>query len=215
MAAGPAGAGTAAGGAVIVVTDIRKIVLQLSAFYDFTGKNVVAVGAGGGQLVEYARPARHVVAVDRDRAALDRLAARLRESGLADTFTLVYGDFLDVSPRGDVVVLEFCLHQIGDQGRALVHARGLAPDVVVIDHAPGSAWEWYAGEDGMVEAGWKAVEGLSIRRQETVEAWQRFIDYAALEARLAGQGPVSRERIAARRGERAISIPMPYRLALL
>jgi len=198
-----------------VVTDVRQIVLELSAFYDFTGKTVIAVGAGGGQLVEYARPARRVIAIDRDTAALDRLAARLPACGLADKFRLVAGDLLDVRPSGDVVVLEFCLHQMADPERALAHARELAPDVLVIDHAPGSLWEWYAAEDSSVEAGWKAAERGLIRRQETVEAWQRFPDYAALEAKLAPQGPASLERINARRGETAISIPMPYRLALL
>jgi len=198
-----------------VVTDIRQIVLNLSAFYDFTGKIVVAVGAGGGQLVEYARPARQVIAVDRDATALERLAARLPECGLVDKVTLVAGDLLDVRPGGDVVVFEFCLHQMADPGRVLAHARELAPDVLVIDHAPGSLWEWYAAEDSKVEAGWRAVERDVIRREQSVEAWQHFPDFAALEAKLAPQGPGSLERIDPLRGDRAISIPMPYRLALL
>jgi hypothetical protein len=199
----------------IVATDIGQIVLNLSAFYEFAGKTVVAVGAGGGQLVEYARPARQVIAIDRDRAALERLAARLHEFGLTDKFSLVASDLLDARPRGDVVLFEFCLHEMADPKRALAHARELAPDVLVIDHAPGSLWEWYAAEDGQVEAGWKAVERAKVRRQQSVEPWQLFPDYAALEARLALQGPVSLERIGRHRGESAIAIPMPYRLALL
>lgn len=198
-----------------MATDILQIVLNLSAFYDFTGKTVVAVGAGGGQLVEYARPARRVIAIDRDAAALEQLDARLAECGLADKFTLVARDLLDVRPFGDVVLFEFCLHEMAEPERALAHARELAPDVLVIDHAPGSLWEWYAAEDGKAETGWKAVERGKIRRQQSVEAWQRFPDYAALEAKLAPQGPVSLERIDRHRGESAISIPMPYRLALL
>jgi predicted RNA methylase len=196
-------------------TDVRQIVADLRAFYDFSGRTVVAVGAGGGQLVEYARPARQVIAVDRDPAALGRLLLRLRECGMADKFTLVAKDLLDVHARADVVLFEFCLHETAEPGRALAHARALAPDVVVIDHAPGSRWSWYAAEDRGVEACWRAVERAVIRTETTAEAYQRFSHHAALRAKLAAQGPASRERIADLRGRRAITIPMPYRLALV
>jgi len=176
---------------------------------------VVDVGAGGGQLVEYARPARRVIAVDRDGAAMERLAARVRECGLADTFTLVTSDFLAVRPLGDVVLFEFCLHEMVAPERALGHARELAPDVLVIDHAPVSRWSWYAAEEEQMEAAWKAVERGPIRRQQDVEGFQHFNDYAELEAKLASQGPKSLERIGPLSGQKAISIPMPYRLALL
>lgn len=52
-----------------MATDLSAIVRNLTAFYDFAGKTVVAVGAGGGQLAESARSMRHVVAVDRDPSA--------------------------------------------------------------------------------------------------------------------------------------------------
>ncbi len=198
-----------------MATNIPQIVANLAAFYDFSDKTVVSVGAGGGQLVEYARPARRVIAVDQDEAAMRRLAARLRECGLVDRFTLVTGDFLAVRPSGDVVLFEFSLHEMAEPERALSHARELAPDVLVIDHAPVSRWSWYAAEEGSVEAAWKAVERESIRRQENVEGFQSFHDYAELEAKLAPQGPKSLERIGIHRGKKAISIPMPYRLALL
>jgi len=48
-----------------MAADVRAIVANLAEFYDFGSKVVVDVGAGGGQLVEFARPARRVVAVDR------------------------------------------------------------------------------------------------------------------------------------------------------
>jgi len=84
-----------------------------------------------------------------------------------------------------------------------------------MDHAAGSPWSWHAAEDRMVEAGWAAVKRGPIRKQKAVDALQRFPVYAALEARLAGQGPTSLERIGALRGRVDIAIPMPYRLALL
>jgi SAM-dependent methyltransferase len=190
-------------------------VADLEAFYDFRGRTVVAVGAGGGQLVEYLRHAGEVIAVDRDREALERLEGRLAERGLARRSRLVAKELLDFHIPGDVVVFEFCLHLMDEPERALAHARGLAPDVVVIDHAPGSRWSWYAAEDPGVEACWKAVQRAGIRTQTTAEAYQRFSNYAALKAKLASQGPQSRERVVAFRRQRAIMIPMPYRLALL
>jgi ubiquinone/menaquinone biosynthesis C-methylase UbiE len=198
-----------------VATDLSQIVTNLREFYDLADKTVVAVGAGGGQLVEYTRTVRQVIAVDRDAAAIERLAARARDSGLAEKFTLVTSDFLDTEPCGDVVLFEFCLHQMAEPERALEHARPLAPDVVVLDHAPHSEWSWCAAEEAMVAAAWRAVGGRAVRRQRDVEAVQRFADFAELESRLSGQGPESRGRIEKYRGQTAISIPMPYRLALL
>ncbi len=197
-----------------MATDIGQIVTNILAFYDLADKTAVVVGAGDGQLIEYTRPSRHVIAVDQDEAAVGRLAARASETGLAEHFTFVTSDFLDVGPRGDVVFFEFCLHLMTDPERALAHAAELAAEVVVVGHAPGSRWSWYAAEDLGVEAAWRAAEGR-IRRRRDVEAFQHFGDYAELEARLANQGSESLARISPLRGQTAIAIPMPYRLALL
>jgi len=198
-----------------VATDLDAIVRNLSAFYDFTGKTVVAVGAGGGQLAEYARAARDVIAVDPDEAALGRLLVAARARGLAGKFTLVPCDLFAARPRGDVVFFEFSLHEISDPERALDHAAQLAPDVLVIDHAPGSPWEWCAAEERGVEACWTVIARAAVRRQLDHEAFQHFDEYAELEAKMARQGPKSLERIGSYRGQTAISIAMPYRLALL
>jgi ubiquinone/menaquinone biosynthesis C-methylase UbiE len=198
-----------------VATDLSKIVANLTAFYDLADKIVVSVGAGGGQLVEYARPVRQLIAVDRDEAAIERLAARARDSGLSNKFTLVTSDFLDTQPHGDVVLFEFCLHQMAEPDRALEHASRLAPDLVVLDHAPHSEWSWCAAEEEIVAAAWRAVASRTVRRQQDYDATQQFTDFAELEARLSQQGPESRGRIERSRGQTAISIPMPYRLALL
>lgn len=198
-----------------MATDLEEIVRELASFYDVTDKKLVVIGAGGGQLLEFARPARQVIAVDKDSAALAQLAARLQDCGFAHKFALVQGDVADVSEPGDAVVLEFCLHEMPDPDRALDHIRAWAPDLLVVDHAAGSPWSWCAAEDRQVEAAWRAVEHRMIRRQHAVQGEQRFPDHAALAARLASQGPLSAERIAVYRGRAPIMIPMPYRLALL
>ena len=99
--------------------------------------------------------------------------------------------------------------------RDLEKAGTLAPDILVIDHAPGSPWEWYAAEEGGGEAAWAAVGRAGVRRTRDVEGVQCFRDLAELRDRFADLGPASHERIEAFRGTRPIAIPMPYRLALL
>jgi len=51
-----------------VATDIAKGIANLTSVYDFDGKTVVHVGAGGGQFIAYAATARHVLAIDPDAA---------------------------------------------------------------------------------------------------------------------------------------------------
>lgn len=58
-------------------------------------------------------------------------------------------------------------------------------------------------------------KSIPIARRHDVFAFQRFRDFAELDARLAGQGPLARARIDALRGERPVVIPMPYRLVRL
>ena len=198
-----------------MVTDCEGIVRNLTGFYDFADKRIVAVGAGGGQFSEYARRARHVVAVDFDPAACSRLREVARKVGLERKFTILETDFLAVRAAGDLVLFEFCLHQMPDPRMALAHASRLAREIVVIDHAPGSSWEWYAGEERKVETAWSGVAEAGPLRTEDFSAVQRFENFAALEERFASQGATSASRIASLRGLRPIEISMPYRLALL
>jgi hypothetical protein len=100
-------------------------------------------------------------------------------------------------------------------GRALDRARRLARDVVVIDHAPESRWSWFDAEEREIERCWTAVGAFPIARRHDAIAFQRFREFAELDARLAGQGPLSRGRVALLRGQEPIVIPMPYRLVLL
>jgi hypothetical protein len=196
-----------------VATDLPAIVRNLGAFYPFDGRTVVAVGAGGGRLIGYARGARHLVAVDPDRAAMHRLASAAKPLGLGERLTLLDEDWLDARATGDVVLFEFCLHAMRDPGLALDRAREAAPDVVVLDHAPGSPWEWLAAEDGAVDAAWAAAEARGIARSVEVLALQRFEDFDKLEARLKGQGAECHRRLVPWRGRGPIEIEMPYRIA--
>jgi tRNA G37 N-methylase Trm5 len=198
-----------------MAADYRKMVADLLAFYDFEDKTVLSVGAGGGQLIEYGRPARRVLALDRDAPALDRLRENLRTAGLEDKFEPILGDFFTVELKADVVLFEFSLHEMADPGAALERARRLAPAVVVFDHGPGSLWSYMAAEEHKVVAAWAAVCRCPVRKTRIHEGAQIFAAFEDLHDKVKGQGETSLARIEPYRGQAGIRIPFTYGLALI
>ena len=198
-----------------MVVDRSRLTANLTRFYDFKGKSVVYVGAGRGQLLGPASGVNRVVAVDSDAESLDgfRSEAKTKWAGIPIKF--VPRDFETVNLKGDVVYLEFCLHEMPDPRRALDHAHSLAPDIVVIDHLPKSEWIFYGAEEAHVLRSTKAAESFGIRRREKFTAQQKFKDYEELKARLTEQGEVALRRVLALKGTRDIRIPMDYGLYLL
>ncbi len=196
-------------------TDYGTLVAELLAFYDFRGKTVIDVGAGGGQLVAYGRAAGHVLALDNDAQALGKLGERLRLEKLEDRFTPILEDFYKVDLEADAVLFEFSLHEMPDPGAAVARALGMAPDVVVFDHRPGSEWSYLGAEEEKVAASWAALARFPVTRQQEYENVQSFGDFAELYERVRGQGGTSLARIEKFRGQRGIRIPMTYGLALV
>jgi tRNA A58 N-methylase Trm61 len=196
-------------------TDISQILANLTSFYSFRDKRVVHVGVGAGNLLGYASLAQSVYAVDSDSSVTALLQSRVATEGLESTVSVVTRDFFEFVVPSDVVLLEFCLHEMKEPERALRHARSLASDVVVIDHLQESKWLWYADEtEGAVKA-WAAISAGGPRKTQSYEALQRFDDYGSLQERFAALGSKSRERIVELAGQAAITIPMPYGIALL
>ncbi len=198
-----------------MATDIEAIIRNIEAHYDFTGKSVIDVGAGGGQFVSYAARARKVLAVDPDADAVERLKGAIRQKGLEDRFTVLHADFMTVSARADVVFFGFCLHEIADPRAALRHARSLAPEILVADHAPGSKWTWYMCEAEKVQRSWAAAEEFRLAVDRNFSGAQRFHDYAELFAKVGSLGEPVIRRIEESRDRRDFTIDMPYRVALL
>lgn len=198
-----------------MATDYPKLIANLLAFFDFKGKTVIDVGAGGGQLIEYGRTAGKVLALDYDAQAMETLREKLNIAGLADKFETILGDFYRMELEADVVLFEFSLHEMKDPGAAVEHARSMAPAVVVFDHGPGSEWSYFAAEDDKVAASWAALSRFPLKKKEIHEAVQFFNNYDELHQKVKSQGETSLARIERFKGQAGIRIPMSYGLALI
>ena len=198
-----------------MAADIAAIIRSIESCYDFTGKSVIHVGAGGGQFIGYAGKTRKVLGVDPDPAAVERLKQAVREKGLEDRFSALQGDILTLTARADVVFFEFCLHEIVDPRAALRHVRTLAPETLIVDPAPGSTWAWYLCEAEKAQRGWSAAEESRLALDKRFEGVQRFHDHAELLAKVQVLGECVIRRIEEFRDRRDFTIDMPYRVALL
>jgi SAM-dependent methyltransferase len=198
-----------------MATDIAKVLANLTSFYDFRNKSVVHVGAGGGQFIGYASDARHVLAVDPDANALEPLRAAIEKLGLGDRFTIRQARFESLSDPADVVFFEFCLHEMDDPEAALRHARTLAPETLVIDHAPESRWAWHTAETEKAARSWAAVERAGVSADQVFVGRQVFADVDALVTRVASLGEPAMSRARALGRATGIDIEMIYRVALL
>jgi tRNA G37 N-methylase Trm5 len=198
-----------------LATDYSKLSENLSRFYDFTGKMVLFVGAGGRQLLDPATPAKKLIAIDKDVEALRQLKDNIVAEGLQDSVEVAGVSFEEVTLRADAVYFEFCLHEMADPEKALIHAKSFASDVVVYDHSPGSEWIYYGAEEDKVARSCAVMERFGIRRRAACRAEQRFTSYAELLAKVQPQGPVAIGRAQRFAGVTDIVIPMNYELNLL
>ena len=198
-----------------MAADYPRMIRELLAFYDLTAKTVLAVGGGGGQLIGYGRSAGRVLALDVDRAALDKLRENVRLAGLEDKYEPVLGDFFEIELKADVVLFEFSLHEMADPGAAVARALAMAPDVVVFDHWPGSRWAFYTAEDEKIAASWASLGRFPVAKTASYEGTQSFVDYGPLEDKVRHLGEPAMSRIMAFKDKTDIRIPMTYGLALI
>lgn len=198
-----------------MATDYAKLTENLCRFYDFADKVVLYIGAAGRQLLDPATRTRKLIAIDKDISALQELKANIVAQGLQNSVEVVGASFDEVTLRGDAVYFEFCLHEMDDPERTLVHAKSLAPDIVVYDHSPGSEWIYYGAEEDKVAHSFAVMERFGIRRRQTFQADQRFRNYGELLAKVSPQGPLAMERVQRFAGATNIVIPMSYELNLL
>lgn len=198
-----------------MATDIKAIVNNLVGFYDFNDKNILSVGAGGGQLIEYGRRAKKVFAVDNDESAIERLKVSVSAKGLDHKFETIHDDFFNVNKKVDVVLFEFCLHEIPDANKALKHAKSLSDEVLVFDHWKESEWAFYVDETEKVEECWSTIEKHGLKRFEIYNTLQLFSDYDELYNKVSVMGETSISRIEKFKAINNIEIPMSYVIAEL
>jgi len=198
-----------------LATDYAKLTENLRLFYDFAGKVVLFIGAAGRQLLDPATRTKKLIAIDKDVDALQELRANIVARGLQDSVEVVGTSFEDVTLHGDVVYFEFCLHEMDDPEKALIHAKSRAPDIVVYDHSPGSEWIYYGAEENKVSRSSAVMTRFGIRQRRTFHAEQRFESHAELLAKVRPQGSLAIERAQRFVGVTNIIIPMDYELNLL
>jgi ubiquinone/menaquinone biosynthesis C-methylase UbiE len=199
-----------------VATDLSAVVRNVLGFCDLAGKAVISIGAGGGQLLELARDARSLLAVDIDPAGLEQTRARAGAIGLGPRFSSLCADVTTLSGmHGDVVLFEFSLHEVADPVAALAVAQRLAAEVVVLDHDRDSPWAFVVDEVAKVEQSWRAVLALSPLSSALFLGEQRFADVDELRARVASQGERALARAATYAGRAPVTIPFSYAVAAL
>jgi tRNA A58 N-methylase Trm61 len=198
-----------------MATDIKKIINSLLEFYDFGNQVIISVGAGGGQFIEYARPSRKVIAIDKDDEALKMLEENLKTAQLSDKFTLIHSDFLQVEQKGNVVMFEFCLHEMKSPKAAIEHALLMAPDVLVCDHWLDSQWAYVVDEQEKVASSWQAIQSYALKRFQRYETIQSFKDYDEVYQKVKVQGAHAISRISQYKDRKDFTIPMTYAFALI
>ena len=198
-----------------MATDIKRIISNLLEFYEFSNQTIISVGAGGGQFVEYGRTAKSVIAIDSDSEALARLSESLTKANLAEKFTLIHSDFYQVNLKADVVIFEFCLHEMSDPAKAIRHAQSMAPTVLITDHGTDSEWAYIVDEREKVANSWAAVNQFPAKSIRQYGAIQAFHDYNELYNRVSIQGENTISRIAKFKEQQDITIPMTYAFAQL
>jgi len=192
--------------------DLNYITNSILSFYDFKGKDIVHVGAGGGQLIAYSHIAREIRAIDRNTQAVEVLEERIRAEGLEHKVFAIECDFMDYKAKADVVFFEFCLHEMEDPIAALKHAKEMYAHVVILDHAADSKWSWYALEEKKLAKSWKAIDKFEVFKKEEFTVYQEYDTYDDLALKLSVLGDQSLKRIKELEGCKSISIPMPFTL---
>jgi ubiquinone/menaquinone biosynthesis C-methylase UbiE len=199
----------------VMAADYKQMEQNFRQFYDFSGKTVVGVGAGGGPFTDLVCESRKLIVIDKDPAAIRQWEARVAAGGLQDRVEVVQADFCATSPRGDVVYFEFCLHEMDDPRQTLRHALTLAPEVLVFDHLPDSEWAFQGAEEDKVRRSTDALADFNWVRQQAFRSEQRFENYQQLLDKVSPQGTLALQRAERYRDVAEITIPMTYGLSLL
>ncbi len=198
-----------------MATDVKKIIDNLLKFYDFDNQIIISIGAGGGQFIEYGPNSRQVIAIDNDDEALKKLANTLLNLQYKDKFTLINSDFYEVNKKGDVVLFEFCLHEMKNAETAINHALMMAPNILIADHWPYSEWAYIVDEQEKVINSWEALKKFKFKKVQQYDTVQFFSDYEELFLKVKVQGENSIKRIARYKDKNNFTIPMSYGFALI
>lgn len=198
-----------------MAVNLEEIIDNLLGFYDFKDKTVISIGAGGGQFYEYAFKTKRVIAVDNDKGALENLKESIRKENLFDKFRFIHADFYSVKEKADLLMFDFCLHEIPNPKKAIQFALTMSSDILINDHWVDSEWAYIVNEEEKVRKSWAAIEKFKIRKKTRYDTFQFFRNYKELFDKVKGQGDNSISRIKKYQEEKDIIIPMSYGMVLI
>lgn len=190
--------------------DTSFITESILSFYDFSNKDVIHVGAGGGKLIAYSHIARRIKALDNNPVAIELLEKCAKKEGLEHKLFAIEGDFMNFKGHADVVFFEFCLHEMEDAFAAIKHAKNMFADIIILDHSPDSKWAYYALEEKKTSKSWSAIEKFDVKKMTSYSIDQKFESYDYLVEKLSVLGDKSIKRIKYLEGNKDISISMPF-----
>jgi len=85
-----------------LAADYELLTKMLGEFYDFAGKVVLLVGAGHGQLLDPSSEIRKLIAVDKDRAALEEFEKKIAVDGRQSSVEVIHGEFAAKVPHPEL-----------------------------------------------------------------------------------------------------------------
>lgn len=192
------------------MVNVSEIINNLLEFYNFNNKTVITVGAGGGQLIGYANNAKNILAIDNNEKAIEQLKENVSKLGLGGKYEYYCSDFFDSNLKADVILFEFCLHEIKNPLKALIKAQDAACDILIVDHLPNSEWAYIADEDLKVLSSNNVLNEFVCKKSAEFKAIQKFSNYDELYNKVSVQGENSISRIKKYIGQRNIEIEMLY-----
>jgi hypothetical protein len=91
----------------------------------------------------------------------------------------------------------------------------MAPNVLIIDHWPGSEWAFIGDEEEKIAKSWTALKLFTLKNVQKFNTVQFFNDYEEIYQKVKMQGETSIKRINDFKDKRNFTIPMSYGIALI
>jgi len=76
-----------------MAADYKQMAQNIREFYNFSGKKIVAVGAGAGPLTDLVLESKKLIVIDKEPAAIRFWETKVSAEGLQDRVQVIHADF--------------------------------------------------------------------------------------------------------------------------